>query len=86
MFSSPAIARNILYSGSHEGKLITIDLISQKPGWVFQTDGSRRNGAAYTKPDGNPNYEAAFEGSFYDDMVVGVSKMMSVEQFFPHQS
>ena len=78
MFSSPAIAGDMLYTGTHEGKLIAIDLKAQKVAWSFQTDGSRQNGATYTKPDGSPNYEAAFEDDFYDSMVVGVYKMLSV--------
>jgi outer membrane protein assembly factor BamB len=32
----------------------------------------------YTKADGTPNYEAAFTDSFYDDMVAGVQKLMTV--------
>ena len=78
MFSSPAIAGNTLYIGSHEGKLLAIDLAAQKPAWVFQTDGSKQHGPTYTKADGSPKYEAAFDGDFYDDMVTGVSRMMSV--------
>ena len=78
MFSSPAIAGEALYIGSHEGKLLAIDLKTQKFMWNFQTDGSKQNGPAYTKPDGVPNYEAAFFDFFYDDMVSGVQKMMSV--------
>jgi outer membrane protein assembly factor BamB len=78
MFSSPAIAGNMLYIGSEEGKLLTVDLTAQKPGWVFQTDGSRENGAALTKPDGSPKYEAAFTDNFYDGLVTGVTKMLSV--------
>ena len=78
MFSSPAIAGNTLYIGSHEGKLIAIDLTTQKPAWIFQTDGSKQNGPTYTKPDGSPKYEAAFVDFFYNDMVIGVNKMMSV--------
>jgi eukaryotic-like serine/threonine-protein kinase len=77
-FSSPAIAGGMLYIGSHQGKLITIDLASQKPAWTFETDASRQSGPAFTKPDGTPNYEAAFGDSFYDNMVIGVSKMLSV--------
>ena len=38
MFSSPAIAGDMLYIGSHQGKLIAIDLASQKPAWTFETD------------------------------------------------
>ena len=57
-YSSPAIAGNTLYIGSEEGKLWTIDLSTQKPGWSFQTDGSKENGAALTDPEGEPNYRA----------------------------
>jgi hypothetical protein len=46
--------------------------------WEFATDGAKQNGATYTKPDGSPNYEAAFFDFFHDDMVVGVNRMMSV--------
>ena len=78
MFSSPSIAGNLLYLGSNEGKLTAIDLTAQKIAWIFQTEGSVKNGATYTKADGSPNYEAAFDDEFYDDMVVGVRRMLSV--------
>ena len=78
MFSSPAIADGTLYIGSHEGKLFAIDLANRKQAWSFQTDGSQQNGATYTKPDGTPKYDAAFHDDFYEDMVIGVQKMMSV--------
>ena len=45
---------------------------------MFETDGAKQNTAAWTKPDGTPNYEAAFASDFYDDLVTGVSKMMSI--------
>lgn len=78
MFSSPAIAGDTLYIGSHNGRLMAINLKSQSVAWTFETDGAKANGATYTKPDGTPNYEAAFFDFFYDDMVSGVEKMMSV--------
>lgn len=78
MFSSPAIAGDTLYIGSHEGKLLAVDLKSHKLAWTFQTDGSKQNGATYTAPNGVPKYDAAFADFFYDDMVSGVQKMMSV--------
>jgi len=78
MFSSPALVGNYLYMGTHEGKLIAVDTRTNQPAWTFQTDGSKANGPTYTKPDGTPNYEAAFFDFFYDDMIVGVHKMMSV--------
>jgi outer membrane protein assembly factor BamB len=78
MFSSPAIAGNTLYLGSHEGKFLAIDLATQKLAWTFQTDGSRENGPKYTKAEGGPKYEAAFDSNFYDDMIVGVHRMLTV--------
>jgi outer membrane protein assembly factor BamB len=77
-FSSPAIAKGMLYVGSHSGKLYAIDLSNQKQAWEFSTDGAQRNAAAYTNADGTPNYAAAYAGDFYDDMVVGVRKLMTV--------
>jgi outer membrane protein assembly factor BamB len=78
LFSSPAIAADRLYVGSHEGKLFAVDLQSQKLAWTFATDGSKKNGPTYTKPDGTTNYELAFTDFFYDDMVSGVQKLATV--------
>jgi eukaryotic-like serine/threonine-protein kinase len=78
MFSSPSIAGNLIYIGSHMGKLIAIDLTAQKISWTFETEGAKTNAAAWTNPDGTPNYEAAFASDFYDDMITGVSKMMAI--------
>ena len=78
MFSSPALAGSMAYIGSHEGKLIAIDVESQKTAWIFQTEGSVKNGPAWTKADGTPNYEAVFTDDFYDTMVSGVDKMMTL--------
>jgi outer membrane protein assembly factor BamB len=77
-FSSPAIAGNTLYIGSHDGKLTAIDLTTQTRAWEFQTDASRQRLAAFSKPDGSPNYQAAFASDFYDDMIVGISRVQSV--------
>jgi eukaryotic-like serine/threonine-protein kinase len=77
-FASPAIAGNLLYLGSEEGKLFAVDLAAQKPVWMFQTDGSKANGAELTRADGKPKYEAAFTDSFYDNAIVGVNKMLSM--------
>jgi glucose dehydrogenase len=78
LFSSPAIAGDDAYLGSHEGKIFAIDLKTQKLAWTFATDGSKKNGATYTKPDGTTNYELAFTDFFYDDMVSGVQKLLTV--------
>jgi outer membrane protein assembly factor BamB len=77
-FSSPAIAGNTLYIGSHDGKLTAVDLTTQRRAWDFQTDASRQKLAAFSKPDGSPNYQAAFASDFYDDLIAGVARMQSV--------
>ena len=77
-FSSPAVAGEVLYEGSSSGRLNAVDLANRKLAWSFETEAAKKNGPAYTKPDGSPNYEAAFDGDFYDDMIVGHYRMMSV--------
>ena len=77
MFSSPALAGNMLYIGSHEGKLFAIDISHKNLAWTFQTEGSKRNGSIYTKKDGSPDYDAAMASSFYDDVVTGIHKMFT---------
>ena len=58
--------------------LNAVDLANRKVAWTFATEASKRNGPTYTKPDGSPNYEAAFDSDFYDDMMAGYSRMMMV--------
>jgi outer membrane protein assembly factor BamB len=78
MFSSPAIAGRVLLIGSHAGTLIAIDLDKHATAWTYRTEGALRNAAAYTQKNGDPDYAKAFSDNFYDDLVVGVSRMMSV--------
>jgi eukaryotic-like serine/threonine-protein kinase len=81
IFSSPSIAGTTLYLAGQDGKLIAVDLASFKPAWVFESEGSRQNLAALSKPDGSPNYEGIFQSNFYDDMIVGVRKTHTVGTF-----
>jgi eukaryotic-like serine/threonine-protein kinase len=78
MFSSPAVAGNLVYIGSHEGKLLAIDVAAHKTAWIFQTEASRQLGPALTTPDGAPNYGAAMASMFFDDVVSGVDRMFGV--------
>ena len=78
MFSSPAIAGSTLYIGSHAGTLIAIDLDRHSTAWTFETDGAVRNGPALRKKDREPNYAAAFTDGFYDDLVIGAWRMLSM--------
>jgi outer membrane protein assembly factor BamB len=78
MFSSPALAGDMLYIGSSAGKLLAIDLKKRKVAWTFVTDAAQTNAPALTQSDGTPDYRVAFKSNFYDDMVIGHAKMMSV--------
>lgn len=77
-FSSPAIAGNTVYIGSHDGKLTAINMATGTRAWEFQTDASRQKLTVFSKPDGSPNYQAAFASDFYDDVIAGVARMQSV--------
>jgi len=57
---------------------MAIDLDKRATAWTFSTDGAKQNSAALTQKDGDPNYAAAFGDTFYDDLVLGVSKMLSI--------
>jgi outer membrane protein assembly factor BamB len=46
-FSSPTLAGDLLYIGSHAGKVLAIDLRARKLAWAFMTDGAQQNAAAY---------------------------------------
>jgi eukaryotic-like serine/threonine-protein kinase len=78
MFSSPAIAGNLMYLGSHQGRLLAIDLTTQKLAWYFETEAAKKNGPGLTNEKGAPDYAAAFADNFYDDIVIGLQKMLSV--------
>jgi outer membrane protein assembly factor BamB len=78
IFASPSIAGDTLYVCGQDGKVVAVDLSAWKVAWTFETDGSKKNLAGWSKPDGKPNYEAAFASPFYDDMIIGVSKTHTV--------
>ena len=67
-----------MYIGINQGKLLAVDLATQNLAWTFETDASRQNSPSLTMPDGSPNYQVAFGDNFYDSMVTGVSRMMSL--------
>jgi outer membrane protein assembly factor BamB len=78
LYSSPALAGGMLYVGLTQGKLVAVDLAGFKLAWSFETDGMKEHGPAYTKPDGTPNSEVIYRSDFYDDMVAGVDRVMSM--------
>jgi eukaryotic-like serine/threonine-protein kinase len=82
IFASPAIAGDTLYLGSEDGKLRAIDLKSQKITWEFQTEASKQNLPALSRPDGGPNYNAVASENFYESMVIAVNKMYATGMIF----
>jgi outer membrane protein assembly factor BamB len=55
-----------------------VNVADLKTRWSFETEGSKKNGPTYTKADGTPNQEALYRSDFYDDMVAGVDRVMSM--------
>ena len=77
-FSSPAIAGEMLYVGSTAGKLMAVDLAKQSLAWTFETEAAKKNGPGFTKPDGTPDYANVFASDFYDDIMVGYTKLLAL--------
>jgi outer membrane protein assembly factor BamB len=55
-----------------------VDLKTQKAVWTFQSDTSKQNLPAIQNADGTLNFGAIMSQNFYDDMVIAVSKLLSV--------
>ena len=58
--------------------MVAVELAELKTKWSFETEGMKEHGRAYTKPDGTPNSEVIYRSDFYDDMVAGVDRVMSM--------
>jgi outer membrane protein assembly factor BamB len=80
IFSSMAIANGRLYMGNFGGKLVVVDLNTQKTAWVFETDAAKQNAPALLNADGSIRFEAVFSSPnlFYDDMVAAVGKLFTM--------
>lgn len=80
VFASIALAGDTLYLGNFGGKLTAIDLRTQKPAWVYETDGARQNAASMTNADGSIKFETVFSSPnlYYEDMVLAVHKLFTM--------
>ena len=81
IFSSPAIAGDMIYVGQFGGQLRAIDLTSRSIAWTFETDASKKNAPAITKSDGSVDFNAAFPSNFYDDGVAGYLTFLKMGAF-----
>ena len=80
VFASMGLAGDTLYLGNFGGKLTAIDLKTQKPAWVFETDGAKQNAATMTNADGSIKFETVFSSPnlYYEDMVLAVHKLFTM--------
>ncbi|HXJ90962.1 MAG TPA: PQQ-binding-like beta-propeller repeat protein [Candidatus Binatia bacterium] len=80
VFASMALAGDTLYLGNFGGKLTAIDLKTQKPAWVFDSDGAKQNAGPMTNADGSIKFETVFASSnlYYEDMVLAVHKLFTM--------
>ena len=80
VFASITLAGNTLYLGNFGGKLTAIDLNTQKPAWVFETDGAKQNAASMTNADGSIKFEVVFSSPnlYYEDMILAVHKLFTM--------
>ena len=79
IFSSAALAGDLLYVGDHNGKLYAIDAKTLKLAWEFQTEAAKKDPLKILNPDGSFN-ENSFAPVFNDfqDMYIDIERYISV--------
>jgi outer membrane protein assembly factor BamB len=78
VYSSPAIADGAVYVGTFGGKLLALDVKSHELLWEFQTEASKRNLSSFAKADGKIDFSKMMTRNFYDDMVLGVARYLTM--------
>jgi len=79
IFSSAAIAGDLVYVGDHNGKLYAISAQTGKLSWEFRTDASKADPLKVLNPDGSLNQEA-FAPLFgdFEDMYLDFYRFASI--------
>lgn len=79
IFSSAALAGDLAYFGSHNGKLYALDTRTGKSAWEFQTEAAKKDSLKSLNPDGTLN-EQAFAPVFgdFEDMYVDIYRFITV--------
>jgi eukaryotic-like serine/threonine-protein kinase len=79
IFSSAAVAGDLVYVGSHNGKLYAIDAKKGTLAWAFQTDASKADPMKVLNADGSFNREA-FAPVFgdFEDMYLDFYRFVSI--------
>ena len=79
VFSSPALAGDLVYVGAHNGKFYALDAKTGKLAWEFQTEAAKKDPMKVLNPDGSLNQEA-FSPVFgdFEDMYIDIYRFMSI--------
>ena len=79
IFSSAALAGDLAYVGSHNGKLYAIDTKTGKLAWEFQTESAKKDQLKTLNSDGSLNQEAFTPvlGDF-EDMYIDFYRFVSI--------
>jgi outer membrane protein assembly factor BamB len=77
-FSSPAIAGDSVYFGSHDGWVRALDVNTGAIKAEFQTEGSKQNSARYVLPGGKLNMQAIYPDNTLDGIIIGLERMYSL--------
>jgi outer membrane protein assembly factor BamB len=79
VFSSAALAGELAYFGSHNGRLYAVNAKTGEPAWEFQTEASRLDPLKVLTADGTPNRDA-FAPLFgdFEDMYLDFYRFISV--------
>ena len=79
IFSSAALAGELAYFGSHNGKLYAVTAQTGQLAWEFQTEASKADAANVLNPDGSLN-QTAFAPIFGDfqDMYIDFSRYVGI--------
>ena len=80
VFSSPAVAGDIVYFGVSNGRLYAVNAKSGNQVWMFQTEAAKNDPMKILKPDGSFDVQKTYGPYFHDyqDMVLAFEKVFSV--------
>jgi outer membrane protein assembly factor BamB len=80
VFSSPALAGDLVYFGASNGRLFALEAKTGKLAWEFQTEASKNDPMKVLKPDGEFDTAKTYSSYFHDyqDMVLAFERVFSV--------
>jgi len=79
-FSSPALAGDLAYFGSHNGRFYAVSVRTGKLVWEYQTDAAKKDPFKILNADGSLNQDVLYAPVFgdFEDMYLALYKFMSI--------